>query len=45
MARRYVCVSERQLGYKSAKYIMRIELVENFADIGGGKELLGKYRL
>ena len=28
---------ERQLGYKMAKYIMRIELVENFAAIGGGK--------
>jgi DMSO/TMAO reductase YedYZ molybdopterin-dependent catalytic subunit len=28
---------ERQLGYKQAKYIMRIELVESFADIGGGK--------
>ena len=28
---------ERQLGYKMAKYIMRIELVESFARIGGGK--------
>lgn len=28
---------ERPLGYKSAKYNMRIELVENFANIGGGK--------
>ncbi len=28
---------ERQLGYKMAKYIMRIELVESFAQIGGGK--------
>jgi DMSO/TMAO reductase YedYZ molybdopterin-dependent catalytic subunit len=28
---------ERQLGYKMAKYIMRIELVESFAHIGGGK--------
>jgi DMSO/TMAO reductase YedYZ molybdopterin-dependent catalytic subunit len=28
---------ERQLGYKQAKYIMRIELVENFAQINGGK--------
>lgn len=28
---------ERQLGYKHAKYIMRIELVESFAGIGGGK--------
>ena len=28
---------ERQLGYKMAKFIMRIELVENFASIAGGK--------
>jgi len=28
---------ERQLGYKHAKYIRRIEAVESFADIGGGK--------
>jgi DMSO/TMAO reductase YedYZ molybdopterin-dependent catalytic subunit len=28
---------ERQLGYKHAKYIMRIELVESFAGIAGGK--------
>ncbi len=28
---------ERQLGYKMAKYIMRIELVKSFAAIGGGK--------
>jgi DMSO/TMAO reductase YedYZ molybdopterin-dependent catalytic subunit len=28
---------ERQLGYKHAKYIMQIELVENFNDIGKGK--------
>jgi DMSO/TMAO reductase YedYZ molybdopterin-dependent catalytic subunit len=28
---------ERQLGYKMAKYIMRIELVESFANIGAGK--------
>jgi DMSO/TMAO reductase YedYZ molybdopterin-dependent catalytic subunit len=28
---------ERQLGYKMAKYIMRIELVESFAHIGRGK--------
>lgn len=28
---------ERQLGYKMAKYVMRIELVETFAHIGGGK--------
>lgn len=27
---------ERQLGYKMAKYIMGIEVVESFADIGGG---------
>lgn len=28
---------ERQLGYKQAKYIMRIELVASLADIRGGK--------
>ena len=28
---------ERQLGYKMAKYIMRIELVDSFASIGDGK--------
>jgi DMSO/TMAO reductase YedYZ molybdopterin-dependent catalytic subunit len=28
---------ERQLGYKHAKYVWGIELVESFADIGGGK--------
>jgi DMSO/TMAO reductase YedYZ molybdopterin-dependent catalytic subunit len=28
---------ERQLGYKHAKYLMRIELVESFANIAGGK--------
>ncbi|MGH6740337.1 MAG: molybdopterin-binding protein [Casimicrobiaceae bacterium] len=28
---------ERQLGYKHAKYVMRIELVEDFATIAGGK--------
>ena len=28
---------ERQLGYKHAKYLMRIELVETFANIAGGK--------
>lgn len=28
---------ERQLGYKHAKYIMRIELVDNFEHIAGGK--------
>src|SRR5579883_3335308 len=29
--------AERQLGYKMAKYIMRIELVESLAQIRGGK--------
>jgi DMSO/TMAO reductase YedYZ molybdopterin-dependent catalytic subunit len=28
---------ERQLGYKHAKYIMRLELVDSFASIAGGK--------
>jgi DMSO/TMAO reductase YedYZ molybdopterin-dependent catalytic subunit len=28
---------ERQLGYKMAKYVMRIEAVESFAGLGGGK--------
>ena len=28
---------ERQLGYKHAKYVMRIELVESFESIAGGK--------
>ncbi|MFO0773086.1 MAG: molybdopterin-dependent oxidoreductase [Nitrospiraceae bacterium] len=28
---------ERQLGYKHAKYVMRIELVDTLAGIGGGK--------
>ena len=28
---------ERQLGYKMAKFIMRIEAVDSFADIGRGK--------
>jgi len=28
---------ERQLGYKMAKYLMRIELVDSLADIGDGK--------
>src|SRR6476659_6018230 len=28
---------ERQLGYKHAKYVMRLELVESFASIGEGK--------
>jgi DMSO/TMAO reductase YedYZ molybdopterin-dependent catalytic subunit len=35
---------ERQLGYKMAKYVMRIELVESFAAIGGGKGGSGKTR-
>ena len=29
--------AERQLGYKMAKYVQRIELVENFNQINGGK--------
>jgi DMSO/TMAO reductase YedYZ molybdopterin-dependent catalytic subunit len=29
--------AERQLGYKMAKYVMRIELVESFAHIQGGR--------
>lgn len=28
---------ERQLGYKMAKYIMRLQLVDSFAAIGGGR--------
>ena len=28
---------ERQLGYKMAKYVMRIELIESFAHLGRGK--------
>ena len=28
---------ERQLGYKMAKYVMRIEIVEDLSSIGGGK--------
>ena len=28
---------ERNLGYKQAKYVMRIEVVESFAHIGDGK--------
>jgi DMSO/TMAO reductase YedYZ molybdopterin-dependent catalytic subunit len=28
---------ERQLGYKMAKYIMRIEVVESFKHIAGGR--------
>jgi DMSO/TMAO reductase YedYZ molybdopterin-dependent catalytic subunit len=29
--------AERQLGYKQAKYVQRLELVENFENINGGK--------
>jgi DMSO/TMAO reductase YedYZ molybdopterin-dependent catalytic subunit len=29
--------AERKLGYKMAKYIMRLELVENYDSMGGGK--------
>ncbi len=29
--------SERQLGYKMAKYVMRLEIVEDFSRIAGGK--------
>jgi DMSO/TMAO reductase YedYZ molybdopterin-dependent catalytic subunit len=28
---------ERQLGYKMAKYVMRIELIDGFAQMRGGK--------
>jgi DMSO/TMAO reductase YedYZ molybdopterin-dependent catalytic subunit len=28
---------ERQLGYKQAKYVTKIELVESLTSIGGGK--------
>ncbi|HVY02950.1 MAG TPA: molybdopterin-dependent oxidoreductase, partial [Caulobacterales bacterium] len=28
---------ERQLGYKHAKYVMRLEIVDSFAGIAGGK--------
>ena len=31
------CRVERQLGYKQAKYVKAIELVESFAAIRGGK--------
>jgi DMSO/TMAO reductase YedYZ molybdopterin-dependent catalytic subunit len=31
------CRVERQLGYKQAKYVRAIELVESFASIRGGK--------
>ena len=31
------CRVERQLGYKQAKYVRAIEIVESFADIRGGK--------
>jgi DMSO/TMAO reductase YedYZ molybdopterin-dependent catalytic subunit len=29
--------AERKLGYKMAKYLMRVELVDGFEDIGGGR--------
>jgi DMSO/TMAO reductase YedYZ molybdopterin-dependent catalytic subunit len=29
---------ERQLGYKMAKYIMRIDAIDSFSDIGRGKD-------
>ncbi|MBB3140419.1 molybdopterin-binding protein [Halomonas organivorans] len=29
--------AERQLGYKMAKYVMRLELVDSFAHLGGGR--------
>ncbi|WP_375380564.1 molybdopterin-dependent oxidoreductase [uncultured Sphingomonas sp.] len=39
---------ERQLGYKQAKYVMRVEAVASLADIGGGKggywEDVGNYQ-
>jgi DMSO/TMAO reductase YedYZ molybdopterin-dependent catalytic subunit len=35
---------ERQLGYKQAKYVKRIELVDSLAGIGGGKGGIGKIR-
>lgn len=35
---------ERQLGYKQAKYVMRLELVEDSAGIGGGKGGTGRIR-
>ena len=28
---------ERQLGYKHAKYVMRVEVAENIGHIGGGE--------
>jgi DMSO/TMAO reductase YedYZ molybdopterin-dependent catalytic subunit len=28
---------ERQLGYKMAKYVMRLEIIEDFSRIAGGK--------
>ena len=36
---------ERQLGYKMAKYIMRIELVEGFAHIAKGRAATGRIRV
>ena len=35
---------ERQLGYKMAKYVMRLEIVEDFSRIAGGKGVTGKTR-
>jgi DMSO/TMAO reductase YedYZ molybdopterin-dependent catalytic subunit len=29
--------AERQLGYKQAKYVMRVEAVDSLAGLGGGK--------
>ena len=37
---------ERQLGYKMAKYVMRIEAIESFEQVGAGsRRLLGGSRL
>jgi len=36
-ARRYAFGVERQLGYKQARYIQRVEAVESPAQIHGGK--------
>ena len=33
---------ERQLGYKQAKYIMRIEAVDSFAKLGAARAASGK---
>jgi DMSO/TMAO reductase YedYZ molybdopterin-dependent catalytic subunit len=35
---------ERQLGYKQAKYVMRIEAVASLAGIGGARAAIGKIR-